>query len=133
MVVDPLLSRRSSPVFGHLSILGLLAAMGASIFAYSEPGAAFGGLLVVDGFATFFRVLVIGVGILTILPSYRFLQRQDAETSEYHALVLFSIAGQCVMAASGDLIMVFIGLEISSIASYVLADRKSTRLNSSHI
>src|SRR5262249_44790972 len=50
-----------------------------------------------------------------------FLGRQDAETSEYHALLLFSIAGQCLMAASNDLIMVFIGLEISSIASYILA------------
>jgi len=60
--------------------------------------------------------------MLTVLQSYRFLARQDAETSEFHALLLFSIAGQCLMAASNDLIMVFIGLEISSIASYVMAD-----------
>jgi NADH-quinone oxidoreductase subunit N len=78
-------------------------------------------MLVVDGFATFFRVVVMSVGILTVLPSYSFLARQDAETSEYHALLLFSIAGQCLMAAANDLIIVFIGLEISSIASYVLA------------
>ena len=78
-------------------------------------------MLLVDGFATFFRVLVMGVGILTVLPSYSFLARQDAETGEYHALLLFSIAGQCLMAAANDLIIVFIGLEISSIASYVLA------------
>ncbi len=87
----------------------------------------------VDGFATFFRVLVIVVGILTVFPSYRFLARQDAETCEYHALLLFSIAGQCLMAASNDLIMVFIGLEISSIASYVLAGylRDDKRANES--
>jgi len=42
-------------------------------------------MLVVDGFATFFRILVMSVGILAILPSYGFLARQDAETSEYHA------------------------------------------------
>ena len=78
-------------------------------------------MLVVDGFATFFRVLVIVVGLLTVLPSYRFLQKQEAETGEYHALLLFSIAGQCLMAAANDLIIVFIGLEISSIASYILA------------
>ena len=42
------------------------------------PGPAFGGMLMVDGFATFFRVLVIVVGILTVLPSYRFLERQEA-------------------------------------------------------
>src|SRR5215472_14510736 len=122
MVLDPVLHKKSSDAFGHLSLLSLVAAIAASVYAYSNPGPAFGGMLIVDGFATFFRVLVIGVGILTILPSYRFLRRQDAETSEYHALLLFSVAGQCLMAAANDLIIVFIGLEISSIASYILAD-----------
>ncbi len=75
----------------------------------------------VDGFATFFRVLVMVVAILTVLPSYRFLDRQNAETGEFHALLLFSIAGQCVVASANDLIIIFIGLEISSISSYVLA------------
>jgi len=121
MVVDPIINKRSSSAFGHISLLALIAALGGSIYAFTQPGPAFGGMLVVDGFATFFRVVVIGVGILTVLGSYRFLERQDAETSEYHALLLFSVAGQCLMAASNDLIMVFIGLEISSIASYVMA------------
>jgi NADH-quinone oxidoreductase subunit N len=121
MVLDPILHRRSSHAFGHLSLVALLGALGASVYAYTQAGTAFGGMLIVDGFATFFRVLVIVVGILTVLASYRFLERQDAETCEYHALVLFSVAGQCLMSASNDLIMVFIGLEISSISSYVLA------------
>jgi len=122
MILDPIFHRRSSKAFGHLTLLGLLAGIAASAWVYlTNPGTAFGGMIVVDGFATFFRVLVMGVGILTVLPSYGFLARQDAETSEYHALLLFSIAGQGLMAASNDLIMVFIGLEISSIASYVLA------------
>jgi NADH-quinone oxidoreductase subunit N len=121
MVIEPILNRRSSSLFGHLSIAALLCALAGALYANSQPGTAFGGMLVVDGFATFFRVLVIAVGILTVLPSYRFLNRQDAETGEYHALLLFSIAGQCLMAAANDLIVIFIGLEISSIASYILA------------
>ena len=121
MLLDGILRRRSSHAFGHVSLLALVAAMGGAIYAYTMGGPAFGGMLIVDGFATFFRVLAIAVGILVVLASYRFLQRQDAETSEYHALILFSIAGQCLMAASNELIMVFIGLEISSISSYVLA------------
>jgi NADH-quinone oxidoreductase subunit N len=121
MVLDGFLQKRSSTVFGTISVFSLIAALVGSVYAYGQAGPAFGGLLIVDGFATFFRVLVIVVGILTILPSYRFLARQDAETSEYHALLLFSIAGQCLMVAANELIMIFIGLEISSIASYVLA------------
>ena len=121
MVLDPVLHKRASYAFGHLSIFALLAGIGGAVYAQTNPGPAFGGMLVVDGFATYFRVLVMVVGILCILPSYGFLARQQAETSEYHALLLFSIAGQCMMAAANDLIIVFIGLEISSISSYVLA------------
>ena len=121
MVLDPVINKRSSSLFGHISILALLAGIGGALYGYAHQGPAFGGMLMVDGFATFFSVLVMVVGILTILPSYRFLDRQNAETGEFHALLLFSIAGQCIMAAANDLIIVFIGLEISSIASYVLA------------
>lgn len=121
MVIDPLVKKRTSHLFGHLSLLTLAAAIGAAVLAYSQAGPAFGGMLVVDGFATFFRVLVLSVGILTVLPSYRFLDRQNAATGEFHALLLFSIAGQSIMASANDLIIIFIGLEISSIASYVLA------------
>ena len=121
MVLDGILRKRSSNLFGNLTLLALVAAMGASIYAYTQQGPAFGGMLVVDGFATFFRVLVIAAGILVVLPSYSYLARENAETGEYHALLLFSLVGQCLMAAANDLIIVFIGLEISSIASYVLA------------
>ena len=121
MVLDPIIGKRSSHAFGHISLLALIAAGGGAVIAYGQAGPAFGNMLVVDGFATFFRLLVIVVGILTILPSYRFLERQEAETSEFHALLLFSIAGQCIMAAANDLIIIFIGLEISSIATYILA------------
>jgi NADH-quinone oxidoreductase subunit N len=133
MVLDPLIHKRSSNAFGHITLLALFAALGASVYAFTIGGPAFGGMLTIDGFATFFRVLVIVVGILTVFPSYRFLARQNAETGEYHALLLFSIAGQCLMAASNDLIMVFIGLEISSIASYILAGylRDDKRCNES--
>ena len=135
MVLDGILKRRASKLYGHLSLAALVAAIGAAVYAFSKAGPAFGGMLMVDGFATFFRVLVMVVGILTILPSYRFLERQDAETCEYHALLLFSIAGQCLMAAASELIIVFIGLEISSIASYVLAGyfRDDKRANESSL
>jgi NADH-quinone oxidoreductase subunit N len=120
MILEAVLSRRWQGSFGHISILALLAAMAAAIYAYDSPGTAFSGLLMVDGFSTFFRVLVTGVGILIVLASYRYLTREGAETGEYHALLLYSITGQCIMVTANELIMVFIGLEISSIASYVL-------------
>ena len=53
--------------------------------------------------------------------SFSYLKREKAQTGEYYALILFSLVGQCVLATANDLIMVFIGLEISSIATYILA------------
>ena len=121
MVLDPFFAKKSPRLFGHLSIAAFIAAIVAAALANSVPGAAYSNLLVIDGFGTFFRILVIAIGILTVLSSYRYLDREKAETSEYHALLLFSVVGQCVMVTANDLIMIFIGLEISSIASYVLA------------
>jgi NADH-quinone oxidoreductase subunit N len=133
MVLVPFVNKRTSGLFGTISILALIAAIAASIYAYGDPGPAFSQLLVVDGFATFFRVLVMAVGILTVLASYRYLEVQDAETGEYHALLLFSIAGQGIMVTANHLIIIFIGLEISSIASYVMAGylRDDKRANES--
>jgi len=64
---------------------------------------------------------VIVVGLLTVLGSMSYLRQERANAGEYYGLILFSICGQCVMAAANELIMVFIGLEISSIATYILA------------
>ena len=119
MVLAPL--RVSRRVFGYISGAALALALLAALNAGTFPGPAFSGLIMADRFATFFRVLVMAVGILTVLSSAGFLRREGAETGEYHALLLFAITGQSVMAASNDLIVMFIGLEISSIASYVLA------------
>src|SRR5882724_5892604 len=121
MVLDPFFAKRTPRLFGHVSIVAFITAIFGAICANTVPGPAFSNLLIVDGFATFFRVLVLCVGILSVLSSYRYLDREKAETSEYHALLLFSVVGQCLMVASNDLIMIFIGLEISSIASYILA------------
>ena len=108
-------------IFGPLSVVALLAAMVASIAAAGDPGAAFSGMLTIDGFASYFRVLVAGIGIVAILSSTEYLRRENMLGGEYYALILFSIVGQFVMVTANELIMIFIGLEISSIASYVLA------------
>lgn len=135
MAVAALMGERRTHGFGHASVLALLAALAATVYAYSNAGTAFSRMLVVDGFATFFRVLVLVVGILTVISSYDFLSREGADSAEYHALVLYSIVGQSLMVTANELIMIFIGLEISSIATYVLAGylRDDPRANESSV
>ena len=121
MVLEPLTSKQSKRALGWAALAGLLAALIPAALAELAPGTAFSGMVSIDGFAVFFRVLVIAAAIVVVLMSGSYLRREDAESGEYYALVLYSVAGQCIMAAAGELIVVFIGLEISSIASYVLA------------
>ncbi len=121
MFLEAVTSDNKKGIFAPLSIAGLAAALGGTFAAYSDPGLAFQNMVTVDGFATFFRALVIGVGLLAILSSTDYLRRENARGGEFYALILFSIAGQSIMASANELITIFIGIEISSIASYILA------------
>jgi NADH-quinone oxidoreductase subunit N len=107
--------------FSAFTAAALIASIGGALIAGANAGPAFSRMLIVDGFATFFRVLVLGVGLLTMLASSNYLKAERANCAEFYALVLFSICGQSILAAANELIMVFIGIEISSIASYILA------------
>jgi NADH-quinone oxidoreductase subunit N len=121
MLLEAVLPDNRKGVFVPATVLSLLGAMAAAVAAYSDPGPAFHNMLVVDGFATFFRVLVIGVALLAVFTSADYLRRENSHTGDFYALILFSTAGQSIMASGNELIVIFIGLEISSIASYILA------------
>ena len=121
MLLEAVLKDSQKRIFAPLSVAGLTAALAGAIFANNDPGMAFNNMLIVDGFATFFRVLVIAVGLLAVFASTEYLRRENHPGGEFYALILFSIVGQSVMASANELIMIFIGLEISSIASYILA------------
>ena len=121
MVLEPITAKQSKRALGWIALAGLVAALAPAALGELTPGTAFSGMVTIDGFAVFFRLLVIAAAIVVVLMSFSYLRREDAESGEYYALILYSAAGQCIMAAAAELIVVFIGLEISSIASYVLA------------
>src|ERR1700678_4264406 len=121
MLIEGWLAENKKRNLSVFTFVAFAAALVAAVAANSIPGLSFSNMLIVDGFATFFRVLVIGVGILSLLSAVQYLKREHAESSEYYALLLFSVTGQCIMATANELIMIFIGLEISSSATYILA------------
>lgn len=94
------------------------------------PFSVLGGALGIDGFSVFFFV-VLGLSvILAALFADGYLRREDMEGPELFALVMLSAAGGMVMAAANDLIVMFLGLEILSIAVYVLAAMHLRRIQS---
>jgi NADH-quinone oxidoreductase subunit N len=121
MMLEAVTSPGQKSQLGTLSLVAITIAFFANLYAIGSAGDAFHNMITVDPFGTFFRALVLAVGFLCVLTSLGYLRREKAESGEFYSLVLFSLIGQCMLATANDLIMVFIALEISSIATYILA------------
>lgn len=133
MVLDPFLSakkRASSSALGWLAFAGTVAAGAAIVPMHSHPGQAYSSLWIVDDFSTFFHALFIFIASMTTLISIDYLRRESMNHAEYYALLLFATAGMLVMAGSNELMMIFIGLEVLSIGTYVMAGFRRTDLRS---
>jgi NADH-quinone oxidoreductase subunit N len=114
---------RSRKGLGLFSALGALAALAATAYQ-AQPqfaGFGFGNMLRVDHFSIFFHAVVLLVALVTILMSLDYLPAQKTDRGEYYALILLGAVGMCLMSSAVELVLIFIALEISSIASYVLA------------
>jgi NADH-quinone oxidoreductase subunit N len=98
--------------------------------ADGAPYQTLSGMVAVDGFAVFARTVVLAATVLGLLVSQGYLRREQVEGPEYHSLLLLSASGMLLMTSANDLIVVFLALEILSIALYVLAAFDRTRLES---
>jgi NADH-quinone oxidoreductase subunit N len=76
--------------------------------------------IVMDGFSTFMAIAVTSCVVIASLIGHDYLKREDVSSSEYHILALISAAGAVLMASANDLVVIFLALEILSIALYVL-------------
>src|SRR5216684_3625572 len=120
---------RSAPAIQWLAI-ALLVAAGA-IVVWLPPGTlvTFGGSFVVDDFARFLKLLALTGSAFAILMSFDFLAREKQQKFEYSILILLSTAGMLMLISAADLIALYLGLELMSLALYVVAaiDRDSVR------
>src|SRR2546425_1107626 len=121
MLAEPFVPRKRSGFVAFLALLGAGAALAATRLSWAHPGTAFYGLVRVDDFSIFLHFVVGAVAVLVILGSRDYLEREGLHRGEFYALVLFATAGMGVMVSAQELVTAFIGLEISSISSYILA------------
>jgi len=84
----------------------------------------FSGMFTLDPYATYFKMLVYLAGALTILLSMTYLEIEKIHLGEYYGFILLATAGMMVMVSAGDLIMVYLGLELLSISLYIMAGFK---------
>jgi NADH-quinone oxidoreductase subunit N len=117
MLLQPFLKNRQMLTF--LAMVG--AAIGTLSTFFGVPGSGFFGLIQFDTYSLFFHWLVGLITFLVILSSDSYLARENLDGAEFYALILFATAGMGVLASAQELLTAFIGLEMSSISSYVLA------------
>jgi NADH-quinone oxidoreductase subunit N len=129
MLMQPFVRNRH--VFTFLALIGTLAGTFASFIAAANAGPGFHGLVQSDSFSFFFRLLVGTVAVLVVLAAGPYLDRERLPVAEFYALLLFATAGMGVLASAQELLTAFIGLEMSSISSYVLAGYRRDALKSS--
>ena len=120
LVAEPFVDKARRSSLGITGLMGIVAATLATLSLVGNDGTYFSGMIIVDNFSIFFRFTFLLISGLTILASLDYLKRQDLNLAEYYALVLFATVGMDLMAASNELIMVFLGLETLSISCYIL-------------
>jgi NADH-quinone oxidoreductase subunit N len=114
-----------------ISLSGIGVALWATLRLWGAEEELFGGMIVVDTAALFFHAIILGVGFITVLLSVHYAVQEGLELAEYYTLLLFALFGGMLMASGGDLLVIFLGLEILSLAQYILAGMRHGLLKSS--
>jgi NADH-quinone oxidoreductase subunit N len=116
---------------GIVALIGIAFSGGLLYRASGLDLSAYGGTLVVDQFANFFKLIFLLAAALSILLSLKYLDIERENHGEYYALILFATMGMMFMAGAVDLVTLYIGLETMAIATYVLVGflRNSQRSN----
>ena len=120
LVIDVVLPRRDWATLG-MSLL-TLSVTGAAVIGFTGVDTTISaGLLAIDGFATFFKVIIIVSALMTVLMSPSYLRVEAVRPGEYYFLILCATLGMLFMASGVDLITLFIGLETMAVSFYILA------------
>jgi len=127
LVLDPITHSSRKELLAWLS-LGTLALCigltGGQIGSLNERVTAFSDLVVIDGYARFWKLLLYGVTGLTILMSLPYLKAERLQLGEYYGFILLALSGMLVMVSGADLLTIYLGTELMSLSLYVMAGLK---------
>jgi NADH-quinone oxidoreductase subunit N len=132
LLLDAARPARGQVYLVTISVAGLLGAAAPLLRAWRVPAApgltALGGMVAVDRYAIFFRLVILAVALFGVLFSAHYLERTGERRGEYYALLLFATSGMMLLSAAADLILVFLALEVLSLSLYVMTGFSRMRL-----
>ncbi len=129
VLTDLFISRKR--LLSAITLGGLAVAFGLSIYLWGQDSQLLlGNMLAMDGYAVFFKLLFIATATFVVLSSVDYASKFERFQGEYHAMLLLATIGLILMAATTDLIAIYVALELAAISFYVLVgflkDRKSS-------
>jgi NADH-quinone oxidoreductase subunit N len=119
LMVGAIGGNRTTPFVSAIAGIGLLVAAGLA--AWSDPGRAFNGGFISDSASMFARAAIYAMSAVGVLLGDRWLAKRNDAKFEFPILILLAAVGMGMMAAAGDLISLYVGVELQSLALYVLA------------
>jgi NADH-quinone oxidoreductase subunit N len=123
IVVDLVLPKnRRGDAVTMVAAVGYVASLATGFYrwSYGNNGSAYTGYATGDKFALFFEILFAVLGILTLAVSHSYLRRRRFVAGEFHVLILAAVIGMMVLASATSLVTAFLGLELLSIALYIV-------------
>lgn len=130
-VIDLFTPKSKKSWVGLFALLGIIAALIATVSMTGSTKLSFTNSWSVDSYAAFFKIIFLLVSALTILISFKYLNIEEINSGEFYGLIIFATLGMMIMASGADLMVIYLGLELMSFSIYVLAgflrkDQKST-------
>src|SRR3954469_11407508 len=126
MMVAAFAGRRGSALTNWLAVALLIGATVALIGPPSHAGPVFDGLIAADLFASFSKAIIFPAAAVAIIAAHGWFDRTSEHGAEYAVLIVFAAVGMSVMVSATSLISLYVGLELTSLSSYVLAAYRRT-------
>ncbi len=120
-VVEPFVPKKKKAWIGRLSVVGLLLSGLTIIPLVGRDITAFAGMITLDAYALLFKGILLLIAAAVVTLSFRYVRVEKIEIGEYYGLILFATVGAMLLAASTDLLSIYLSLELMSISFYVLA------------
>ncbi|MET3539827.1 NADH-quinone oxidoreductase subunit N [Pontibacter aydingkolensis] len=122
---------KSKRILLPLAILFLIVVFGVNLLSWNDTQSYFNNMLTIDNYAVAFTGIMVLTTLLLVPFSQRYVNEKDSNLAEYYSLLLFSLVGAIMMVSYENMLMLFVGIEILSIAMYVVAgsNKKSLRSN----
>lgn len=121
LMVGVFRKKDATALVGWLAILVLAVTAVLTLGNTNAPTEVFNGMFITDGFAKFAKIMTIGASALTLVMALSWLAQEEVKRFEFSVIVLFATLGMMMMISANDMLGLYLGLEMQSLAAYVLA------------